>query len=85
MPRDKKAITMRDYVALIHREGNVWGAEIPDLPGCFATGKSREEIEERIRSAAAFHIEGLMRDGDAIPEPTSIAITISVPELQPAV
>jgi predicted RNase H-like HicB family nuclease len=74
---------MREYVALILREGDVWGAEIPDLPGCFATGRSREEIEERIRSAAAFHVRGLMRDGDQVPEPASIAVTITVQELQP--
>ena len=42
---------------------------MPDLPGCVSTGDSWDEIQENIREAIAFHIEGLMMDGDPVSEP----------------
>jgi len=44
---------------------------VPDLPGCVATGASREEVEREIREAIAFHIDGMRQDGQTIPQPTS--------------
>lgn len=43
----------------------------PDLPGCVATGTTREETEARMREAIEFHIDGLRRHGDAIPVPSA--------------
>lgn len=60
---------MRYAVVIEQAEGN-YSAYVPDLPGCVATGASIEEIEERIREAIAFHLEGLREDGAAIPQPT---------------
>jgi predicted RNase H-like HicB family nuclease len=53
-------------------EGN-YSAYVPDLPGCVATGATVAEVEDEIRDAIRFHIDGLKADGIAIPEPTSIA------------
>ena len=50
-----------------------YSAYVPDLPGCVATGPSVEAVEEEIRAAIRFHIEGLKQDGLEVPEPTSIA------------
>ncbi len=66
------------YVALIVRDGAAFGAEVPDLPGCFAIGTSYAEVEERIRGAIAFHIEGLQLAGLPVPEPTTTAIAVAV-------
>jgi predicted RNase H-like HicB family nuclease len=44
---------------------------VPDLPGCVATGVA--VVEEEIRAAIRFHIEGLNADGLEVPAPTSIA------------
>ena len=70
---------MKNYTVLFERGDRNWSAYVPDLPGCIATGKTREEIEQRIREAIAFHIEGMKLDGEAIPEPTIEAGTVSVP------
>jgi predicted RNase H-like HicB family nuclease len=64
---------------LYERGGRNWSAYVPDLPGCVAIGKTREETEYRIREAIAFHIEGLKLDGEPIPEPTIEAGIVSVP------
>lgn len=63
---------MRYAVVIEKAEGN-YSAYVPDLPGCVATGESVAAVEEEIRDAIRFHIDGLKADGLAIPEPTSIA------------
>jgi predicted RNase H-like HicB family nuclease len=46
-------------------------AYVPDLPGCVATGATVADVEQEIRSAIRFHIEGLREDGMSVPAPTS--------------
>jgi predicted RNase H-like HicB family nuclease len=48
--------------------GAAWS---PDLPGCAATGETLEQGEREMRAAIALHLEGLARDGDPMPEPSS--------------
>ena len=60
------------YAIVVERAENNYSAYVPDLPGCVATGHTIEEIEREIREAIEFHIEGLIEDGLAIPQPESI-------------
>ncbi len=66
------------YAVIIERGETSYGAYVPDLPGCIAVGKTREETETLIREAIEFHLEGMVEDGDHIPEPTSIAVNVDV-------
>jgi predicted RNase H-like HicB family nuclease len=60
---------MKKYAIVIeHGEGNL-AAYVPDLPGCITTGQTVEEVEHNIREAIELHLEGLMQDGEQIPEP----------------
>jgi len=59
------------YAIVIERAGQNFSAYVPDLPGCVATGSTELEAEEEIRSAIAFHIEGLREDGLPVPQPES--------------
>lgn len=59
------------YAIVIERAGKNYSAYVPDLPGCVATGATREEAESQIREAVQFHLEGMREDGEAIPEPSS--------------
>ena len=61
---------MRYAVVIEKGEGN-YGAYVPDLPGCVATGDTLEEVEREIQGAIEFHIEGMRADGQPIPEPSS--------------
>jgi predicted RNase H-like HicB family nuclease len=54
---------------LIVIEGTGYSAYSPDLDGCVATGKTREEVEREMQGAIAFHLEGMRRSGEPIPEP----------------
>jgi predicted RNase H-like HicB family nuclease len=50
----------------------------PDLPGCVSTGRTREEIEQNIREAITFHVDGLREEGQAVPEPGSYSAYIEL-------
>jgi predicted RNase H-like HicB family nuclease len=60
------------YAVVIEKANGNYSAYVPDLPGCIATGAIKEEVEENIRAAIRFHLDGLREDGIPVPEPTSI-------------
>ena len=63
------------YAIVIHRDrGSACGVTVPDLPGCFSAGDTLEEAIESAREAIACHIEGLLLDGEPIPERASLEI-----------
>jgi predicted RNase H-like HicB family nuclease len=67
------------YTVIIEKEPSTdWGAYVPDLPGCVAVGKTRVEVEQLIKEAIEFHLEGMREDGIPIPEPTSSAFLVDV-------
>ena len=74
---------MRKYLIVIEKGSNNYSAYSPDVLGCGATGKTLEDIKRNIREAIEFHLEGLVEDGDPIPEAESTAEYIMVNEPQP--
>jgi predicted RNase H-like HicB family nuclease len=70
---------MRKYLIVIEETGTGYSAYSPDLDGCVATGKTREELEGEMREAIAFHLEGMAQNGEAIPEPHTYSAYIEVP------
>ncbi len=60
---------MHKYLVIFERAGNNYSAYSPDIPGCIATGNTRDEVEKNIREAISFHIKGLVKDGLPPPEP----------------
>lgn len=73
---------MRYLIIIEHAEHNL-SAYAPDIPGCVATGATREEVITHMREAIALHIQGLREDGDPIPLPNSdpefIEVSLSSP------
>lgn len=66
------------YAVVIEAGPRNYSAYVPDLPGCIATGQTIEEITARIRRAIAIHLDGMRRDGDPIPAPTTRVIEVAV-------
>ena len=66
------------YAVIIEKAENTYSAYVPDLPGCVATGKTREETVQNMRQAIAFHLEGLREDGIPIPDPQTSAESVEV-------
>jgi predicted RNase H-like HicB family nuclease len=69
---------MKKYTVIYEHGPRNWSAYVPDLPGCIATADSRAKLEQEIREAIAFHIEGLRLNGDAVPEPSTEAGLVEV-------
>ena len=59
------------YAIVIEQAAGNYSAYVPDLPGCVATRATVEEVEQQIREAIAFHLEGLREDGAPLPPPSS--------------
>ena len=69
---------MRRYLIVIEKTNTGYSAYSPDLPGCVATGLTTEEVENNMREAIEFHLEGLHLEGYEIPEPHSSSAYIEV-------
>ena len=66
------------YAVVFEKAPSNFAAYVPDLPGCVATGATREEVERNIREAIVFHIEGMRLEHLSIPEPSAWAETVEV-------
>jgi predicted RNase H-like HicB family nuclease len=63
---------------VIEETAHNFSAYVPDLPGCVATGPSREQVLVEIRDAIAFHLEGLAADAQPKPPVRSSVATVVV-------
>ncbi|BCM19217.1 type II toxin-antitoxin system HicB family antitoxin [Mesorhizobium sp. J8] len=64
---------MRQYVGLIHKEaGSHFGVSFPDFPGVVTAGTTVDEARDLAEEALAFHVEGMIEDGKAVPLPTPL-------------
>jgi predicted RNase H-like HicB family nuclease len=62
---------MQKYLVIFEKAENNYSAYSPDIPGCVATGNTRQEAEKNIKEAISLHLEGLANDGLPVPEPSS--------------
>jgi predicted RNase H-like HicB family nuclease len=71
---------MYRFLVVIERANNNFSAYSPDLPGCVATGATREEAEKNMYEAIEMHMQGLLEDNLPIPESKSFAEYIAIAE-----
>jgi predicted RNase H-like HicB family nuclease len=65
---------MRYPIAIeIGDKRHAYGVVVPDLPGCFSAGDTLEEALSNAQEAILLHLEGLLDDKRAIPEPSPLA------------
>ncbi len=72
---------MIEYTLILEHGPTSWGAYCPDLPGCIAAAKTRQEVEKLYGEAAEAWTEATLEDGDPIPAPQAetdnIIVTLS--------
>ena len=66
------------YLVVIEKGPRSWGAQVPDLPGCIAVGKTQRGVLKLIKEAIEFHIDGLRASGAKVPRPHSEARVVEV-------
>jgi predicted RNase H-like HicB family nuclease len=70
-----------NYIGLIHKEaGSDYGVSFPDFPGVVTAGKDLDDARAVAEEALAFHIDGLLQDGEAVPEASSLEEVMSNPD-----
>jgi predicted RNase H-like HicB family nuclease len=63
---------------IIEKAKENYSAFSPDLPGCVATGATREEVERNMHKAIEMHVQGLLEDNLPVPQSSSFAEYIAV-------
>lgn len=72
---------MRNYIGLIHKDPDSdYGVSFPDFPGVITAGTDLDDARRMAQEALEFHVEGMIEDGDAIPEPSSLEAVMADPD-----
>ena len=66
------------YAVVYEQAPRNWAAYVPDLPGCIATGRTRTEVQRRIREAIGLHLDALRARGEDVPETSAAVETVEV-------
>jgi predicted RNase H-like HicB family nuclease len=59
------------YIVMIRRTGTGYSADVPDLPGCVATGMTVEHTRQQVAEAIEGHLQVMRESGDAAPTPAA--------------
>lgn len=72
---------MRHYIAIIRKEkGTCYGVDFPDFPGCVTAADTVEEAQARAVEALDLHVDGMVEDGEPLPEATGLDAIIEDPD-----
>jgi predicted RNase H-like HicB family nuclease len=64
---------MTAYIALVRKDlGSDHGVDFPDFAGCVTAGTTLDEARQMAAEALSLHIAGMLEDGQAIPDPSSL-------------
>lgn len=64
---------MRSYLAFIHKDPDSdYTVTFPDFPGCITASVTWDEARDMAREALPFHVEGILADGEQLPDPMSL-------------
>jgi predicted RNase H-like HicB family nuclease len=66
------------YEVVIEKSPKGYGTYVLDLPGCVAVAKTRPAVVKLIHGAVEFHIEGVKKDGEPVPKPSSSVELVEV-------
>ena len=77
---------MANYIAIVDKEaGTDFGVSFPDFPGCITAGKDIDEAKDMAQEALTLHIQGMLEDGDQLPDPSRLEEIMSDPDYADAV
>ncbi len=72
---------MSTYIALIRKDPDSdFGVDFPDFPGCVTAGSTLDEARAMAEEAVRFHVDGMLEDGESLPEPRSLEAIMTDPD-----
>ncbi|OIP44543.1 MAG: hypothetical protein COZ12_04695 [Deltaproteobacteria bacterium CG_4_10_14_3_um_filter_60_8] len=69
---------MYRFLIVIEKADGNYSAYSPDLPGCVATGKTRQQVTRNMHQAIEMHVHGLLDDRLPVPKTHAFAEYIAV-------
>ena len=64
---------MTAYIALLRKDpDSEYGVDFSDFPGCITAGATLEEARRMAAEALSLHANGMVEDGTALPEPSTL-------------
>ncbi|MHB8606046.1 MAG: type II toxin-antitoxin system HicB family antitoxin [Thermoplasmatota archaeon] len=69
---------MRRYLIVIEKAGRGFSAYSPDVPGCVATGGTRELTQRRMRAAMRAHVAMIREERSSLPPAAASAEYVAV-------
>jgi len=66
------------YLTVIEKTSTGYSAYSPDVPGCIATGETKDEVERNIKEAIEFHLEGLRLENMVLPKPCTYSNYVEI-------
>jgi len=76
---------MYRFLIVVEKANGNFSAYSPDLPGCVATGKTRDQVTRNMYKAIEMHVRGLVEDKLPVPKSRSFAEYVAVPATRGAV
>jgi predicted RNase H-like HicB family nuclease len=70
---------VKKFLIIVEETGTGYSTYSPDVPGCVSTGRTRQEVEQNMREAIEFHLEGLRLEGLPTPEMHTYSTYVEVP------
>jgi predicted RNase H-like HicB family nuclease len=71
---------MKKYLIVIEKTLTGFSTYSPDLDGGVSTGATSQEVEQNVREALAFHVDGLQQEGQRVPEPRAYSVYLELPD-----
>ena len=69
---------MYRFLIVIEKANGNFSAYCPDLPGCVATGKTREQTTRNMHKAIEIHVRGMREDRQPVPQTRAFAEYVAV-------
>lgn len=71
------------FPVVIHKDAESdYGVTVPDVPGCFSAGSTFSEALENVNEALALHLEGIVADGDDLPQGKEVDAHLANPDFE---
>lgn len=69
---------MHRFLIVIEKAEGNYSAYSPDLPGCVATGKTRDQAARNMHEAIEMHVRGMLEDNLPVPKSRSSAEYVAI-------
>jgi predicted RNase H-like HicB family nuclease len=75
-----------EYIAYLHKDNDSdFGVSFPVLPGCVTAGRTLEEARRMAAEALTLHMAGMIEDGEALPDASTLDQLAKDPAMKGAV